>query len=279
MSKGTTLPLNPFHSGKGFEHLMEQQANYVKALQQKGKMPDFPVDINSKAGQKVITDLVNRGIQELAEVFEISLMLLERKTNENVPGSDRVDYETAIKEYNTEISDSLCFFMEVLLYTGITRRNLWDYLRDCNTSGGATLFEPDLLHSLVETGKMLALRNGYYTNWFANYVLLSDEPGLYQTPESLLTAGRYVSMTLLGDQSQTLWMITYRFNIATNLLKKKPHRVNAPTTNPEQFGEALLEAYIELFRFYAMAGCTGESLYTNTSLVINRNIQRLNDNY
>lgn len=98
------------------QEMFEQQERFMKLLQQERSFPDFPVDITSKDGQKVIKDYSHECMHEL---FEAVHMLRNSKSHRatDVRELDR-------EKYVEELVDALHYFVEVCILSGISADEL-----------------------------------------------------------------------------------------------------------------------------------------------------------
>jgi uncharacterized protein (DUF2344 family) len=107
--------------------MWEQQEKFMQLLRQKRSFPEFPVDIQSKDGQKFLKDITHECMHEL---FEANVELKNSKSHR----------ATEIKEidrqsYITELIDSLHYFFEIAIASGITLDELYAaYIDKGNTN-------------------------------------------------------------------------------------------------------------------------------------------------
>ncbi len=98
--------------------MWNQQHDFMILLQEKRNFPSFPVDITSKAGQKLLKDIAHHMMDEL---FEAGQHLKNAKSHRltEVPHVDR-------KAYVEELVDVLHLYFEKVQASGITLDELYE---------------------------------------------------------------------------------------------------------------------------------------------------------
>lgn len=100
-----------------FDDMFRRQREFMDVLVEADKMPEFPIDITSKWGQRQIKE-VNANL--VAELFE-AMYILKNKTHRFTDATD-VDF-AAFKE---ELGDALAFFIELCLFSDISPQDLYE---------------------------------------------------------------------------------------------------------------------------------------------------------
>jgi hypothetical protein len=98
--------------------MWQQQSNFMRLLQAKRGFPNFPVDINSKTGQKFLKNIT---YECMGELFEANQELKNSKSHRasEIPEIDR-------NAYIEELTDSLHYFFEIVIASGISIDELYD---------------------------------------------------------------------------------------------------------------------------------------------------------
>jgi predicted house-cleaning noncanonical NTP pyrophosphatase (MazG superfamily) len=101
-----------------FKLMWEQQYEFMKLLQEKRNFPKFPVDIETKQGQKLLDDITFHIMKEL---FESNQHLKNSKSHRitEVPEIDR-------DAYIEELVDVLHLYLEICIAAGVSRNELFD---------------------------------------------------------------------------------------------------------------------------------------------------------
>ena len=96
--------------------LWDQQLAFMRLLQEKRGFPQFPVDITSKPGQRLLKDITHHMMDEL---FEAGQHLKNAKSHRAtlVPEVDR-------EAYKEELVDALHLYFELIIASGITLEEL-----------------------------------------------------------------------------------------------------------------------------------------------------------
>jgi NTP pyrophosphatase (non-canonical NTP hydrolase) len=96
--------------------IFERQAEFMKILLEADKLPEWPVNISSKQGQRIIREYVHNIISELEE----AVMTLKNKVH-RVSNDTEVD----VAHYREEIGDALAYFIEVCILSGMSAEDLY----------------------------------------------------------------------------------------------------------------------------------------------------------
>lgn len=99
------------------EAMWQQQVAFMRLLQERRSFHDFPVDLTSKAGQKVIKEVSHDCMHEL---FEAVTLLRNSKNHRKTEVT-----EFARDEFVEELCDALHFFFEVCIFAGISQDELF----------------------------------------------------------------------------------------------------------------------------------------------------------
>jgi len=100
------------------QKMWDQQFAFMKLLQEKRGFPDFPVDITSKSGQKFLKNITH---ECMGELFEANQELKNSK-NHRATEISHIDRDA----YVEELVDSLHFFFEIVIASGVTLDELYD---------------------------------------------------------------------------------------------------------------------------------------------------------
>jgi NTP pyrophosphatase (non-canonical NTP hydrolase) len=99
----------------------ERQAEFMKLLLEDDKLPEWPIDLTSKHGQRQIKEIVWNLVEELAEA---SFTLKNRM--HRITDHQDLDFE----HYKEELGDAFAFFMEICIMSGISAEELHkEYVR------------------------------------------------------------------------------------------------------------------------------------------------------
>ena len=226
-------------------------------------LPQFPIDVNTKANQVMLKDFTSRIIEELAEGYESFEELIERlkATNFNVLMLSSDTLKVALQNFNEELSDALHFFIELLIYANVQPDDILRYYRkftplhseDDNDSGDVINIigkGPELIGSKFESND--------YTHDKHKFSVLNN-------PDKLHTIGN--SFTLGSDiepnnkLSLYLWEITYKLNMSRNCLKNKPWKQSGVMTDEIKYQAYLVEAFIYFIKTLFAFGADSEVIH------------------
>jgi hypothetical protein len=97
------------------------QAEFMTMLVENDKLPEYPVDLSTKPGQRLIKETVWNMVEELAEAS----FTLKNRMHKLSDDSD-VDFA----HYKEELGDAFAFFLEICHLSGITAEDLYvEYAR------------------------------------------------------------------------------------------------------------------------------------------------------
>lgn len=100
------------------QNMWSQQLDFMKLLQEKRGFPDFPVDIQTKNGQKFLKGITYECMGELFEANQ------ELKNSKQHRATEVVDLNK--DAYLEELIDSLHFFFEIVIASGISIDEMYE---------------------------------------------------------------------------------------------------------------------------------------------------------
>lgn len=106
------------------EDMFQRQSEYMERLKEHDRLPEWPVDLTSKPGQRLIKETIFNMCEEL---FEASFTLKNRV--HRLTDARLLDVE----HFREELGDAFAYFMEVLILAGVTPEEL--YQEYCRKNG------------------------------------------------------------------------------------------------------------------------------------------------
>lgn len=218
-------------------------------------MPSYPLNIHTKASQRLMKDFVSRGIEELSEAHEIYRLLFQEVDQNKSEGC-----RSLLFHFNEELSDALHFFVEALIFAGIDQYTLFKYYKQLFQ--GSNLEFDDNPQNVLGTAF-------YYAN-ICNIEEYSTEPlvnSFSALPPSkivedpFLRGGNRVSLRLIHIQAELMWDITHQFYLATNHLKNNPWKQTEVEVDTESFKEQLFKGWLALINLLHFMGLDSETTY------------------
>jgi hypothetical protein len=94
------------------EKMWQDQEKFMRLLQEKRNFADFPVDVSSKCGQKLIKEMANEGIHEFVEAVQ----LLKNSKAHRAANITQFDLDDFVEE----CVDVQKYLYEVLLLAGVS---------------------------------------------------------------------------------------------------------------------------------------------------------------
>jgi len=99
------------------EDMFERQTAFMEELRRNDKLPEWPVDLTTKPGQRLIKETIFNTIEELAEA---SFTLKNRMHKLSDDRSLDIDH------YKEELGDTFAYFMEICVLSGFTAKELYE---------------------------------------------------------------------------------------------------------------------------------------------------------
>lgn len=99
------------------DKVFTRQREFMDMLVEHDKMPEYPVDLTSKPGQRLVKECAFNLIEELMEA-SFTLKNRQHKLSED----RELDYEHFVEE----LGDTFAYFIETCLLCGITAEQLYD---------------------------------------------------------------------------------------------------------------------------------------------------------
>lgn len=257
---------------KFLEEIYEMQKGLLEEYIGIEGLPQYPIDINTKANQTLLKDFTSRIVEELSEGYE-SFQLVSECFEKNQAkiireGGDTPEYVEVLNHLqnaNEENADAIHFFVELLIYANIQPedikyyiikeyKNYYDNWNYRNKFFGNNEDRDNILSLAMSVGYQLLADSGYIEraypsnikNLLKEYREMSPNNHLIDGfNEKLMLGGR---MYNLGDYSlqypYILWKITHHLNIARNFLKNKPWKQSQVMTQELKYQSELVKAFI-----------------------------------
>jgi NTP pyrophosphatase (non-canonical NTP hydrolase) len=99
------------------ENMFKRQKELMDQLVMSDKLPEYPIDISSKHGQRQIKELTWAMVEEMAEASYILKNRSHRFT-------DHTDVDFA--HFKEELADALAYCIEICVFAGISHNELFE---------------------------------------------------------------------------------------------------------------------------------------------------------
>lgn len=101
--------------------MFKRQEEFMQMLKEADMLPEWPIDITSKYGQRQLKEINGELVGELYE----AMYILKNKMHRFTDHKD-VDFE----HFREELGDALAYFMEICIMAGISAEELYaEYCR------------------------------------------------------------------------------------------------------------------------------------------------------
>ena len=111
------LTQEPTFQGDKLQDMFDRQKELMQLLILGDKLPEAPVDITSKSGQRLIKELIWAMVEEMAEAS----FILKNRSHRFTDHTD-VDFS----HFREELADALAYFIEICHYAGISGDELYE---------------------------------------------------------------------------------------------------------------------------------------------------------
>lgn len=244
---------------KIYELQRELIDHYVKIE----KNPNYPVDLDVKKNQSMLKDFIARVVEELGEGFESIVELRSVIHHRNAISEDfqkETEYRVIrVQNFNEELSDALHFFVETLIYSGVSEEDVNKHIRSWLPNG----FEYTNV-SIIDTLE-LTLWLGYFLNEAEGISPLSPQH-YHILPEpyyglAYLKAGRVLDKDSENIIAKLMWGITYKLQLARNQLKNKPWKQTEMLTDHRMFKKHLMDSWVEMGCLFSYLGMESTDIF------------------
>lgn len=100
------------------QEMWEQQRKFMVLLQERRDFPQFPVDMTTKSGQKLLKSITHECMHELFEANQV----LKNSKDHRV--TDVSDFNR--EHYVEELVDALHYFIEIAILSGVSMNELYE---------------------------------------------------------------------------------------------------------------------------------------------------------
>lgn len=100
-----------------WSQMFQDQQEFMELLRENDKMPEFPVELTTKPGQRLIKETMFNMIEELMEASFTLKNKVHRQTDVRV-------YDRG--HYLEELGDALAYFLEVAILSGFTPQEVFE---------------------------------------------------------------------------------------------------------------------------------------------------------
>lgn len=103
------------------QDMFDRQKKFMDLLCLNDRLPEFPVDITTKPGQRLVKECAFNLVEELMEASFTLKNRMHRLTDDR-----NIDFN----HYKEELGDAFAYFMELCILSGITAEDLHnEYVR------------------------------------------------------------------------------------------------------------------------------------------------------
>lgn len=99
------------------DKIFAKQKEFIDMLVEHDKFPEYPVDLTTKPGQRLVKEVAFNMIEELMEA-SFTLKNRQHKLSE--------DTELDFDHFLEELGDAMAYFVEILIVCGVTPQQLYD---------------------------------------------------------------------------------------------------------------------------------------------------------
>ena len=240
-------------NGDGLTQMFSMQKELLKHYIEIEGLKPYPVDINTKAGQKILKDFSYRFTEELMESYNELVLALEAVEDNNINKA-----KAHAINYRIEVADWVHFFLEILIYSSMEvdmcQGILENHLSEMNMT---EMGSDNTLGTLFKLGNFLNIKFDLNIPKHKEFKIFSKLREGEQEIEPL----RRISRDGLEVHGKLQLEIIYRLMMSMNLLKNKDWSLAEKKVNTLQYYEGLMTTVLVLFQYLDFAGFTELTLF------------------
>lgn len=264
------------------DELFFRQGEYVDLLIKKGKQKQFPLPLDDRDNQKFIKGLFSYLEEELFEAFEL-LELTNRKITMEGPSQDPQELKDYLVDFNHEMADTLCFWVEIFQYVNITEDVIYEYYSILleKLDQMRLLKQEDILQtalnyaeSILQQSRRIDKRRIHITS----YDIIKYNPKILELklPEEFMYGGSHLSHSIVELCEYYIFHSLKHLNIARNCLKMKYWRDGGDGVNYDKFHNSIMEAFLYYTVFLYSVGLDNSKNIVNVYMQKQKiNIERV----
>lgn len=243
--------------GSGLKRMFDLQKELINDYVKIEEMPMYPISMNSKPDQLLIKDFIGRVVEELAEAMESHLLMIEMLNKNELDG-----IESHLQNFNEELSDSLHFLLETMIYINLDYEDVVSYydvlltkakMKDTFWYGG----QDPLKTAMAFAKQVNALKFLTPKLWETSFKVIPDD----KVKDEFLRGGRVIDPDYHMQMEVMMWKVVYHLNISRNFLKNKPWKQSHMVTDSARFHMEIMEAWLAFFNLMDFLGMTPDSLF------------------
>lgn len=253
-----------------FQQIVEKQKNLMAHYLTIGAIPNYPVDIHSKQGQKTIKGFIYNIGEELGEAneaYEDSLISFEN----NLPSQGK----ELLVLHNEEVADVIHFVTELVILMGYDQ-NLPDLIR---------MHTPEPCLKMLPEGRdpfhMLLVMGDYYN--FMDTWMGRSEPKNCFSPNGInsLDIGNYRVSQYNQQKLMKLSYLTlhHAFKLGNALKSSREWKQSEEAVKIPEVEKELANLLAGLFRYLAFGEFTTQNILAYYIKKNNMNLQRIKEKY
>lgn len=260
-------------SGESLHSMMELQKGLMDYYIKIESLPNYPVDITKKTGQRVIKDMARRAIEELSEMFEEL-----NAANTAISQNNRDLAFEFQKQANEEIADFHHFFLELLIFMGFDEPDIDILLHQVLEGNTNSLYKNNspLENILIQGNFVLQtcnIQKPSYSLCFKN----KTKGFLIENPECI--AGNALSASVIETIKIVTFDLIHSINMVCHSLNAREHHQSEKDLDKIRITEMVSNMLIQWGIWLAYLELTETSVFKSYKLKNGLNLKRINENY
>lgn len=250
------------------QSLFKLQTTLIEHYMKVYGLPPIPLVIDNAEHQDVVRHLVSSTIEELSESFTVFKHIYDLYTKE----PDLTTVPEAFKELNHELSDTLHFFIELLLYCNVTPESIEGYTESFAAENNLTeaILPLGVLERLFFIVREIRAADGIKDN-IINMVF-KNIPEIY-------SGGKNINMKSIVEIPLLMWNITHNLHLAQNELKNKAWKQTKVPTDVLQFQKNILVSFMAFINLLSTLSHTAVSIHLLYKEKNDINLKRIESKY
>jgi dimeric dUTPase (all-alpha-NTP-PPase superfamily) len=247
----------PKLNNDAFTQIYNLQMELVNHYVNIESLPKPTLNIDTKAGQLLIKDFTARVVEELGECFESYINMENAMYHNDGPNIDSAINH--LQNLNEELSDALHFYVELLIFAGVTNEDIFKYITTNNSNHRYSMAFDKMVVNKDTLGMGIYLQPDFKPYYAGGSWVISDG----DLKDEFLKGGRYLgSVGYVLKLKSLLWNITYSLQISRNALKNKPWKQTQMLTDKNIFKNYLCATFLDFCALFRFLGMTEESVMT-----------------
>lgn len=263
---------------KTMTSMFAMQELLMKEYQKIEDFPEWPLDIEVRANQKLLKGFALRFLEEISESFNDLILVMQ-----NAQSNKQDNAHQHAKNFNEEIGDATCFLLELMIFSGVDEEYLKRWITDKEPEppgyGFGGLLKPeDVLASFYKLAHFNNAKEDYVADP-QNMFEVTPMVEIYNSENFEWMGLRRISEKFADKVTQLLWWVTHLMMQALAALKNKEWSQTDRVSNTLVYKQGLVEVFRVFIQVMQYVDKNERSLYNSHYLTYLKNMKRIKSGY